>query len=525
VGIYSTSDSEVMKSDSDYEFDDESGSLLYSDPEIRYQTIILSFFSDRIIVPSSRDCRLYPCFELVRMSVRGWYAANLFYLLLETELEFTRFPETNVRVFRWSRVLYQDVSFMRKEDVYIAACTLFFTEMAGAVIAMGCSVYNAWEFNRQMNAKTVTNANVPSTISNITFLCVLALTWIILVFATGLYMAPFVILDESDTIERITSSFNLVHLMLVGTLCVGLVSAGGRVLSSQLLRITYVPEVSPECSRCAWICSGGSWRIWYIEQTLVCIALIITIWPAQTVDIYSVVDETPFNLDTRSEDVVIEYTKRYDTFTGLPIRRSCWDDAPTFGYFAAMAVLSTAFLMRVVDKFVKRGLAASKQRVNGLILLQNISSTLLFFGASFVILLTFMTFTMSGVPSNCFANQTACDPQRSTPSLAFWLDRSNASSVRQYEGPAGGIEHSSVVSLCMTGGYATTTVGEDTDTAYVFVFVFLVYMMASAASNLFFEAMLLRSARMYEKNRSIPGVDEKHTRDSGSIQIGGFCVT
>ena len=76
-------------------------------------------------------------------------------------------------------------------------------------------------------------------------------------------------------------------------------------------------------------------------------------------------------------------------------------------------------------------------------------------------------------------------------------------------------ELTAVMSLCITGGFATATVGEDTDTSFTFVFVFSVYMMASAGLNMFFESMLLWRARVHDQGGDVQGGDVQ----GGDVQV------
>jgi hypothetical protein len=500
----------------------------YNNEHMRCETVLLAFVGDRVIIPSNRDCRMYPCFELIRMGLRAWYASNLFYLLIATQLDKTRFnPESIVEpigVHRWSRVLYMNSKEMRSEEIFIAAFVLFISEFSGAVIAMACSIYNAWHFDQEAGRRALRSAR---RITSVVALVLIGCGWVIVVLCTGLYTTPFILFEESDMMDQLASSFNLVNLILVGMLVVSLISFGSRVIAAQMLRSNYVPIIDNACNRCSWVFSGGSWRMWYIEQTLVCFTLMMSIWPGKTIDIYSVVADTPSHLSA-TQNAHIVYTERYTISTGLPIRKSCWETPPTLGYVAAMVMLGLALIIWGVDTYIKKGFSRDNHRINPMLFLQHVISTTSSFGCGFFVLYTFIVFTSTTVKSNCFADQTACNPYTSTPSLAFWLDRADAGNtdVLSWDSKPmltalnNSTELTAVMSLCITGGFATATVGEDTDTSFTFVFVFSVYMMASAGLNMFFESMLLWRARAHDQGGDVRDVRDVQGGDGGDVQGG-----
>jgi hypothetical protein len=590
--------------------------LVYTDADVRRRLALYTILGDRILLPAKRSCSKLPIFELIRMTVRLGCASYVLHLILTETLQHTqesvRRPDDdfNIDVFRWSRVLYQDVGHMRTETIYTASLLLFATEFGCSLVVMACSLWRAQDLahfidtkwlhmlcdhnptyscaNRDGDytsstteelmsdvdtmqsdpeehqpdteavadadteavadaetvAETVTDTTrlmsfkkkLNTSVSSTGTVVFLACAWVVIVALTGMWQAPSVFVDDDNI-----ASFTLVHLILVGVMCVTLVTSGSRVIAALILeqtridepgaqalyyRVAYTAGHSITCGFCCEHGWGMNWTLWYLEQLLLAAVALLCIWSAKRVDAFS----APPDQSQHEQPPEPLYAIRQLFASTLNLREDCWRDPPAMTMIVAMCTFALALFMRVAHFSTKCKLLPEREHSSRVLLVQEVTNAVIHTAVVMTMLITFYEFASGTAVSNCDLYKTACDPQMSTQSYVFWADRANRSAVTEYMGPKGSVvgtyddvkDYSKVLSVCQNSGSATTTMGEDTHTSRVFVLAFVIALMASAVCNIVFESIVIYRVNGEEDAGASVYIDAARTRgsDKGSVYRG-----
>mgnify|MGYP001331575820 CR=1 FL=1 len=332
-----------------------------------------------------------------------------------------------------------------------------------------------------------------------------AIGWACFVIVCMLYMMPFFVFKQEHTLFETQQSLTLTYLFFSACLVLAIEQVGARVLVAVLLNTTVLletrrvpqpqhdgPQALSTCSSCCrrfarvmyyvvtfrWLHDGrcaGNWLLWYIEPALWSIILVLCVYGERGADLYSVLASQLTDFSNLTND--------------LPLRVACWNSPQPALFTVSLVVWVLVIGMRLVDYTMKHNLL-QVGHVHWHVHMEFALTLLLQFSVVTSGLYIARNFLSVGVRDNCDLMKTACDSAKSTPALAFWLDRAAAQLSSHYIGslssaaflslqstdPAAARDYETVLNLCYQGGSATTTIGEDTDTTYSLYLIVALYL-------------------------------------------------